>query len=285
MAVIVETANAKINLTLDVTGQRPDGYHDLCMVMQSVSLSDTLRMEILEGDALLVSTNLHYLPENEKNLAAIAAVRYFEAACLPRPGIRIAIEKRIPVCAGLGGGSSDAAAVLRALNARYGALTPQALLDAGAKVGSDVPYCIGGGTMLAEGKGELLTRLPPLLPCHVVLCKPDFSVSTPVLFSKLNCVRIRCRPDTAGMTAALSAGDLAGVARRMFNVFEGVLEPKRHEELQAIRAVLIDGGALGVSMSGTGPTLVGLYDDRKAAEGAYLRLKSRYKDSFLARSV
>lgn len=285
MSAFVETANAKINLTLDVTGERPDGYHDLCMVMQSVTLCDTLQIMIREGTRLEVQTTNRYIPKNDKNLAAAAAVQYFRNAGIPRPGLSIFIEKNIPVCAGLGGGSSDGAAVLRVLNARYGALTSEQLLETGAQVGSDVPYCIAGGTMLAQGKGELLSALAPLPPCYVVICKPDFPISTPILFSKINCTKLRCRPDTGGMISALEEGDLSGVARRVYNVFEDVIEPKRREELKAIRTVMIDSGALGVSMSGTGPSMFGLFDRRESAEKAQKRLLKRYKESFLTRSV
>ena len=212
-------AYAKLNLTLDVLGKRPDGYHDMRMIMQSVALADTLTLEETDTGALRVGTNLHFLPNNEKNLAAQAALRWWEARGQLPKGLDITIEKRVPVCAGMAGGSSDAAAVLRALNQLEGA--PMSLLElarVGERVGSDVPYCVVGGTALAEGRGEVLTPLPPLPKCWVVLCKPEFSISTPALFAKIDSVRLRCRPDTQGAIAALEAGDLAGVARRMYNV-------------------------------------------------------------------
>ena len=159
-------AHAKLNLTLDVLGRRPDGYHDMRMVMQSVELADVLEVTPAEGGALRVRTNLYFLPNNEKNLAAQAALRWWEAGCAPRRGLDIAIEKHIPVCAGLAGGSSDAAAVLRALNElRETPLSPVELARLGERVGSDVPYCVLGGTALAEGRGEVLTPLPPLPKC------------------------------------------------------------------------------------------------------------------------
>lgn len=278
-------AYAKLNLTLDVTARRPDGYHDLCMVMQTVSLKDTIWVRQAEAPGIRVRTDAAYLPDDDKNLAGVAARRYFEAAGLPAPGLEIQIEKRIPVCAGMGGGSSDGAAVLRVLNEAYGALSSQTLQKVGESVGSDVPYCICGGTMLAEGKGERLETLPPLPPCHFVICKPEFSISTPLLFSRLRVDKIRCRPDTAGVIAALKAGDLGGVARRMYNVFEPILETNRREVLSQIRSVLLDHGALGVSMSGTGPTMFGLFSELHQAETAFQALKPQYRDCFLAQSV
>jgi 4-diphosphocytidyl-2-C-methyl-D-erythritol kinase len=280
-----ERAFAKLNLTLDVTARRPDGYHDLCMVMQTVELCDTITLRETGNGAMRIHTDVPYLPDDHKNLAAVAARRYFEAAALPFPGLEIQIQKQIPVCAGMGGGSSDGAAVLRALNAQYGALSLRQLQQVGESVGSDVPYCICGGTVLAEGKGERLRPLPSLPPCFFVICKPKFSISTPTLFSKLRVDKIRCRPDTAGVLAALEAGDLGGVARRVYNVFESFLEPKRQEELAHIRAVMIDSGALGVSMSGTGPTMFGLYAARQEAETAFQILKKQYTDCFFTRSV
>ena len=201
-------------------------------------------------------------------------------------GLDIRIEKHIPVCAGLGGGSSDAAAVLRALNEMEDAcLAPESVAGIGALVGSDVPYCVIGGTALAEGRGEILTPLPPLPKCWAVLCKPEFSISTPALFAKIDSVRLRCRPDTQGAVAALRAGDLVGVARRMYNVFEDALPSHRRGRVTDIKNVLIQCGALGASMSGTGPTVFGLFDDEGAAQEARERLSSFDGEVFLAQTV
>ncbi len=294
-------AHAKLNLTLDVLGRRPDGYHDLRMIMQSIDLADILELDYNDTKELRVSTDLHFLPNNEKNLAAQAALRWYECKVSQEPGrwdmedlkrsfnfngLDITIEKHIPVCAGLGGGSSDAAAVLRALNEMEGAcLGPEAVAEIGALVGSDVPYCVIGGTALAEGRGEILTPLPPLPQCWVVLCKPEFSISTPALFAKIDSVRLRCRPDTQGAVAALRAGDLVGVARRMYNVFEDALPSHRRGRVTDIKNVLIQCGALGASMSGTGPTVFGLFDDEGAAQEARERLSSFDGEVFLAQTV
>lgn len=279
-------ARAKLNLTLDVLGKRPDGYHDLKMVMQSVALADTLMVETGTGEGLEVRTDLSFLPNNEKNLAAAAALAFQTVTGRDLGGVAIAIEKRIPVCAGMGGGSSDAAAVLRSLERMLG--TGQdlaALARIGERVGSDVPYCVLGGTALAEGRGEVLTPLSALPHCHVVICKPAFSISTPELFRAVDGVRLRCRPDTDGVLAALEAGDLGGVARRMYNVFEDVLPSRQRTEVAAIRSALVQHGALGANMSGTGPTVFGLFDDADRARSAWEELRQTYRDVFLTETV
>ncbi len=279
-------AHAKLNLTLDVLGRRPDGYHDLRMVMQSVALADVLTLEESGDGELRVRTNLHFLPNNEKNLAAQAALRWWETRGQVPRGLEITIEKSVPVCAGMAGGSSDAAAVLRALNQMEGApLSLREVAKIGERVGSDVPYCILGGTALAEGRGEILTPLPPLPQCWAVLCKPEFSISTPALFAKIDSVRLRCRPDTQGVIAALEAGDLHGVARRMYNVFEDALPERQRARVSDIKNVLIQCGALGASMSGTGPTAFGLFDDEGLAREARERLADWGGEVFLTQTV
>lgn len=281
-----EPAYAKLNLSLDILGRRSDGYHDMRMVMQSVTLRDTVTLEERGDGALSISTSLPFLPCDESNIAAKAARRFFAVTGLPFPGLDIDIRKSIPVCAGMAGGSSDAAAVLRALNRWAGEPLPQgALMAAGALVGSDVPYCVLGGTALAEGRGERLTALAALPPCWVVVCKPDFSVSTPELFAQIDRVKLRRRPDTAGMLEALEHGDLAGAARRMYNVFEDVLPERRRNTVAAIKNTLIQWGALGATMSGTGPTAFGLFDREEQARLAWEALRSEYRDTFLTHTV
>lgn len=279
-------AFAKLNLTLDILGKREDGYHDLRMVMQSITLADTLTLEENQGEGLRVSANLRFLPTGEKNLAAAAALRFWEALGREQEDLDIRIEKRIPVCAGMAGGSSDAAAVLRALNQRAGdPFSPKELARLGERVGSDVPYCVLGGTALAEGRGEVLTPLPPLPRCWVVACKPDFPISTPELFAQADRVKLRRRPDTAGLVAALEAGDLGGVARRMYNVFEDVLPARLYTRVAEIKNDLIQCGALGANMSGSGPTAFGLFDRLEAAQEARACLTQRYRDTFLCETV
>ena len=279
-------AFAKLNLTLDILGKREDGYHDLRMVMQSITLADTLTLEENRGEGLRVSANLRFLPTGEKNLAAAAALRFWEALGREPENLDIRIEKRIPVCAGMAGGSSDAAAVLRALNQRAGdPFSPKELARLGERVGSDVPYCVLGGTALAEGRGEVLTPLAPLPRCWVVACKPDFPISTPELFAQADRVKLRRRPDTAGLVAALEAGDLGGVARRMYNVFEDVLPARLYTRVAEIKNDLIQCGALGANMSGSGPTAFGLFDRLEAAQEARACLAQRYRDTFLCETV
>ena len=286
MAVMEVHAYAKLNLSLDVLEKRPDGYHEMKMVMQTVTLQDRISLETGTGAPLQMRSNLGFLPTDEHNLAAAAALALCRETGSDPAGLSIRLDKRIPVCAGMAGGSADAAAVLRGLNELLGLNLPQQRLEEiGSLVGSDVPYCVGGGTALAEGRGEVLTPLPPLPNCHVVLCKPAFSVSTPELFKALDGCRIRRRPDTAGLIDALAAKDLPGVARRMYNVFEDVLPQRRYQEICSIKNTLIQHGALGASMSGTGPTVFGLFDQIDGAEHAYAALRQQYQETFLVETA
>ncbi len=285
MSTIQEPAFAKLNLTLDVLGLRPDRYHEMEMVMQSVTLCDQLTLAPQEGRTT-ARTNLSFLPTGDKNLAVMAANHFYQALGIPPKHFDIHIEKHIPVCAGLAGGSSDGSAVLRALNRLEGSpFTPLQLAEIGEKFGSDVPYCVVGGTALAKGRGEVLSPLPPCPHCWVVLCKPPFPVSTPELFSRIDSTKITCRPDTVGMIAALEAGDLGGVAHRLFNVFEGALPRSQHQTVEEIKSALIQLGALGSTMSGSGPTVFGLFDDQQRAKIAYDTLRQSYQETFLAETV
>lgn len=280
-----ERAWAKINLTLDVTGKRADGYHDMAMVMETVELCDILRFSH-EGQGLQVRSNLNFLPEDAGNLAAIAARQFEKATGRSVEPLTIEIEKHIPVCAGTAGGSSDAAAVLRYLNrAMETHLSREELEEMGAPIGSDVPYCVAGGTALAQGRGERLTNLPRLPRCGFVLCKPAFSISTPALFAQLDRCKLSRHPDTQGVRQALAAGDLAGVARRLYNVFEDVLLPRQRRAVEEIKHALIDGGALGAAMTGTGPTVFGLFADDDRASATAERLRESYPDTFFCHNV
>lgn len=279
-------ARAKLNLTLDVLGKRPDGYHDLKMVMQSITLADDLTLEDNGTGEIRVRSNLAFLPGGDKNLAVKAALCFYQTLGREPRGLDISLDKHVPVCAGMAGGSSDAAAVLRALNGLEGQpFTWEELARVGEQVGSDVPYCVLGCTALAEGRGERLTPLPSLPQCWVVVCKPDFPISTPELFAKIDGCKVRRRPDTDGVLAALEAGDLAGVARRMYNVFEDVLPERQRARVADIKNTLIQHGALGANMSGTGPTAFGLFTEEKAAKAAFDLLSQHYKETFLARTV
>lgn len=286
MPSVVVRAPAKLNLTLDVLGKREDGYHEMKMVMQSVSLSDTLTLTQEEGEGIFLSANLGFLPLDGRNLAFKAAQELQRSTGVKLGRLSIEMKKQIPVCAGTAGGSSDAAAVLRGLNELLGlGLSIDELAEIGKKVGSDVPYCVLGGTALAEGRGERITPLLALPACHVVMVKPDFPVSTPQLFAKLGERKVRCHPDTAGMLTAIERGDLNAVAHRLYNVFEEVLPPKRRERVEELKRALLDGGALGSCMTGTGPTVFGIFDRQDLAEQTHRNLKKHIRETFLVQTI
>ncbi len=281
----VEYAYAKLNLALDILRKREDGYHDLRMVMQSIDLADEVSISPRPELGMTVYTDLPYLPKDEGNIAAKAASRFFAVSGLPPVGLSIGIKKRIPVCAGMAGGSSDGAAVLRVLRRMYAPDMPEErLAEIGALVGSDVPFCVHGGAMLAEGRGECLSPLPSLPPCWLVVCKPAYSVSTPELFSKVQVKKLRCHPDIPGMAAALEQGDLEGVARRLYNVFEDVL-PRKYHQIFEIKSTLLGLGAMAASMTGSGPTVFGLFRDHSPAVQAVEVLTAQYPSVYLCRPL
>lgn len=281
-----EKAYAKLNLTLDVLGQRADGYHELRMIMQSVSLCDEVTLTLEEGTGVQLCTDWGFLPTDGKNIAVSAANAFARATGVSVDGLRIQLKKNIPVCAGTAGGSSDGAAVLRGLNRLFDTkLTLAQLAKIGEQVGSDVPYCVVGGTMLAEGRGEILNALPDLPHCWIVMCKPTFSISTPELFHRIDSVKVRCRPDTQGMLNALEQQNLCSIARQMYNVFEDVLPANRSAVIREIRNTMIQGGALGSCLSGTGPTTFGIFDDEATAQAVVQTLSATYKDVFLTEPV
>ena len=259
-----EQAYAKLNISLDVGEKRADGYHEMVMVMQSVSLCDELTLSS-GGEGVRARSNLRYVPNDDRNLAVRAVKRYLEAAGRADEGWEIALRKHIPVGSGMGGGSADAAAVLRALDAASDApLGREALTKLAAEIGSDVAFCLAGGTALATGRGEQLQPLSPMPPCHFVIVKPHFSISTPELFRALDRTPPRVHPDTAGLLAALEAGDLPVLCRRMYNVFEDV-DDRRMRSIRQLKGQLLDGGALGAVMTGTGSAVFGVFSDADAA--------------------
>lgn len=282
MSAVTVPARAKLNLSLDVLGKRPDGFHDLRMVMLSCSLADDVTVEEASAGDYVAHTNRTYIPTGDKNVAVKAARAYY-AALGREGGAHIKITKRIPVCAGLGGGSSDAAAVLRALNElNGGALDDERLYAAAMEAGSDVPYCLMGGAALAEGRGEKLTALPALPRTHVVICMPYFSCSTPELFGRIDARRGRCHPDTNGIIDAITRGDVRGVAQRMYNVFEDVLDARASRTVNSLKFQLLDSGALGAAMSGSGSAVFGLFPDEASARAAYSEVKANCREVFLA---
>lgn len=283
MTEIREKAYAKLNISLDVTGKREDGYHDMVMVMQTVSLCDDIRIRLGGRGAVCASSNLHYIPGDERNLAVRAAVCYLEAVGDGGREVQIEIKKNIPVGAGMAGGSSDAAAVLRGMNALYShRLSIRQLEEIAGKVGSDVAFCVAGGTALAQGRGERLTALPPIPDCFFVICKPEFSISTPELFKKLDGVVLRRHPDTAGLLQALEQGNLGQICRRMYNVFEDV-DDRRMRKISEIKSCLLDYGALGAIMTGTGSAVFGVFSGAASAQNALRALSGEYKFCCLAK--
>lgn len=283
MKEITLKSRAKINITLDVTSKREDGYHLVKMIMQTIDLADDVTVRTGVGGNISIKNNLPYLPRDNRNLAYRAAELFFSHTGLGNDGVFINIHKRIPVAAGLAGGSTNGAAVLKALNTLYNTnLSIETLMDIGLKLGADVPYCICGGTMLAEGIGEILTKLSPMPECTVVLCKPPFSVSTAMVYSKLNCAKLQERPDTAGVIYALATNDYSGIVHRMYNVMEDVTGGM-HREIGEIKKVLLDCGADGAVMSGSGPSTFGLFSNQENAQKAYSMLKAVYKDTFITK--
>ena len=237
MTTLFEPAYAKLNLTLDVLGKREDGYHDIRSVMQTVSIRDDIEIDIGTGKPWSLKCDREGIPCDERNLAWKAAKVYCEALNKDPGGIEIRITKRIPSEAGMGGGSADAAAVLRALNDHYGnPLSILALAELGAQVGSDVPFCVVGGTCMCEGRGERLRKLPDMPDCIFVVVKPEFSVSTPELYRKIDKVEIPKHPNNQAMESALLAGDLGKVAENVYNVFDPVVTAE-HLELNYIKSI------------------------------------------------
>lgn len=282
-------ARAKINLTLDVAGRREDGYHTVQMVMQSVGLHDDISIVVTHGEkkprGILLSCNLPYLPLDESNLAYRAAELFYAHTGTLLETCEIHIEKRIPIAAGLAGGSTDAAAVLRGLNTLHETgLTDDELCEMGLKLGADIPYCLRGGTMLAEGIGEQLTALKPMPHCWVVLCKPPFAAFTKEVYTAIDAIELKNRPDTQGMLRAIEQGDFAGICSRLSNVMEDVIVAKRRQ-VGEIKAFLAENGADGTLMSGSGPTVFGLFSDEGRAKTAAKMLSHRFADTFLTEIV
>lgn len=278
-------AYAKLNLCLDVGGKLENGYHEIATVMQSIDLYDDIEICFNQGTEISAQSNLCYLPKGDKNIAVKAVRLFFEASGISPCGCEIRIHKRIPVCAGMAGGSTDGAAVLRALNTEFSAgMTQKELEKLSEKLGSDVPYCVSGGTKLCTGRGEIMEDLKPLPRCWAVVCKPPFPISTAELFNVADSVPIKHRPDLDGILKAIEQGCLKSVAHRMYNVFEDMLPP-RCSEIGVIKSKLLDLGALGASMTGTGSAVFGLFDDTSAAEKAFISLKKQYQECFLTKTL
>lgn len=272
-----EKAYAKLNLSLDVTSCRDDGYHDMLMVMQTVSLCDDVSVRFNDSGKIKASCNLPFIPCDERNLAVKAAIKYLEAIGESSQGLDIDLQKNIPVGAGMAGGSSNAAAVLRALNRLYSnRLSVAELEEIAGSVGSDVAFCVAGGTSLAKGRGEILTELKAMPDCYIVICKPEFSISTPELFKKLDSSPMRHHPDTQGILQALEDGELRELCMRMYNVFEDV-DDRRMRTVAEIKGTLLDHGAMGAIMTGTGSAVFGIFSAEEQAMAAKNELNKEHK--------
>jgi 4-diphosphocytidyl-2-C-methyl-D-erythritol kinase len=269
-----------------------NGYHYLKTIMQSIGLYDEVSVECMrseneihENKIRVTNIGCPFLPNDERNLAGKAAKAFFDFSKITGYDVKINISKNIPVCAGLGGGSANGASVLRILNKMFKTdLDALTLIKLGNLVGSDVPFCIFGGTKLAEGRGDILTDISPLPSCFIVLCKPFFSCSTPELFKRVDCRKIKIRPDTQGIISALDDRDIYGVTRHIYNVFEDFL-PRGIGDVEEIKYIMLDNNALGSLMTGSGPTVFGIFNSESNAESAYNALKQDYKECFITKPV
>lgn len=285
MTTLYEGAFAKINLTLDVLGRREDGYHDLSSIMQTVSIRDDIELDIGTGKPWKLTCDKDFVPCDSNNLAWKAAEAFFKATGMDPDGLEIRITKRIPAQAGLGGGSADAAAVLRALNRHYGApMSILALAELGALVGSDVPFCVLCGTALVEGRGERIRKLADMPDCCIVVCKPNFSCSTAELYAKLDASTIGKRPDNTAMQSALLAGDLLGVAQNLCNVFDPVVT-QEHLELNYIKSIFNSYGSIGQQMTGSGSAVFAIVENFEYAAVICNMLKGNYEQVYICKPV
>ncbi len=279
-------APAKINLTLDIVGKRPDGYHDVAMVMQAVSLYDTVTVETLDGagDTIAVSCPAYpEVPADESNIVCKAARAFYQATGVAPVPLQIGIDKRIPTQAGLAGGSSDGAAVVLALNQLFSTrLKMEEMADICSRFGSDVPFCLLGGTMLATGTGTTLKKLRALPDCHIVICKPELSVSTAAAYAACDAREPKGFLYTDELIKRLYSRDIRGLSTCLYNEFEQVMELP---EINEIKRLMLSCKALGSSMSGSGSAVFAIFLNRKKAEACVEILKERYLKVFLAQPV
>ncbi|MFI3171527.1 MAG: 4-(cytidine 5'-diphospho)-2-C-methyl-D-erythritol kinase [Eubacteriales bacterium] len=274
MQFIELKALAKINLGLDVLGKRENGYHDVRMVMQTIYLCDDVKIEKRKEEKVSIESNLFYLPSNENNIAYKAAQMLREEFHITE-GVHITLKKRIPVAAGLAGGSSNAAAVLFGMNRLFDLkLSQEELKERGVKLGADVPYCIMRGTVLAEGIGEELTPLASMPKCYVLIAKPGISVSTKMVYEALDSSAIIEHPDIDGIIAGLEADDLYAVAEKMGNVLEQVTITD-YPVIERIKQIMKNHGALNAMMSGSGPTVFGIFEKQQDAKNALKAIKNK----------
>ena len=273
-------ALAKINLGLDVVRRREDGYHEVRMIMQTIHLYDRLDIKRTKESGIQIQTNLSFLPVNENNLIYKAAKLLMDEFSIT-DGVSVKLDKRIPVAAGMAGGSTDAAAMLFGMNRLFSlGLTKRQLMERGVQIGADVPYCIMRGTALAEGIGEELSQLPPMVKCPVLIAKPSISVSTKFVYQNLKLDDTTVHPDIDLLIEDIKAKNLYDIAAHMGNVLETVTIPN-YPVIDEIKKHMLSNGAVGAMMSGSGPTVFGLFDDEDTAKKAYKAMRS----SHLARQV
>lgn len=266
-------ARAKINITLDVLNRREDGYHNVKMIMQTLNLYDDIAISKYNEGQIKINANLRWLPINEKNLAYKAAKLIIDNYNVSS-GVYIDIHKRIPVAAGLAGGSSDAAAVLVGMNKLFNLNIPiDELMKLGKKIGADVPYCIIRGTVLAEGIGEVLTPLPPFPKCYVLLAKPGIRVSTPWVYQNLDLNNVVKHPDTDLVINYIKQNNIKEISNNILNVLE-MVTTKKYPVIDQIKNIMIDNGAMGAMMSGSGPTVFGIYKDKQKAKDTLRELRN-----------
>ncbi|OUS70965.1 4-(cytidine 5'-diphospho)-2-C-methyl-D-erythritol kinase [Paenibacillus sp. MY03] len=281
---IYEKAPAKINLLLDVLRKRGDGYHEVEMIMTMVDLADRLEMEELPRDAIIISSQVGYIPLDEKNLAFQAA-RLIKERYDVRKGVYIHLDKKIPVAAGLAGGSSDAAAALRGLNRLWGlGISEDELCDLGAELGSDVPFCVTGGTAIARGRGEKLEHISPPPQCWVVLAKPPINVSTADVYGRLRANELKDHPSIEFMRGALARGSFHDMCEGLGNVLENVTL-ELYPEVRQLKESMLRLGADGVLMSGSGPTVFGLVSKQAKLPRIYNGLRGYCKEVYVVRML
>ena len=270
MEAVTLQAYAKINLGLDVLRKRPDGYHEVKMIMQSISLADTLELKKLPEETIRLINGAEQdnpeVPMDKTNLI-YQAIDLIKQKYAISEGIEATLTKRIPVAAGMAGGSTDAAAALKGMNQLFAlGLSEQELCELGVTLGADIPYCIMGGTALSEGIGERLTPLPPMPDCWILIAKPPICVSTRFVYGNLKANELTAHPDIDGMTEAIKHNDLHGITSRLENVLETVTIPA-HPEIAVIKDKMLDYGAMQALMSGSGPTVFGIFaEEEQAAE-------------------
>lgn len=269
-------AYAKINLLLDIINKRNDGYHDLFMIMQSINLYDTVTVTETKTRKITITCNIDDIPLDEHNIAYKAAAQFFKDTKIKNKGINIDIVKRIPHAAGMAGGSADGAGVLVALNKLTGAdLSIDELCKIGVKIGADVPFCIKGGTLLAQGIGDILNKVKPLRKCFILIAKPDCSVNTAYAYRRFDECGKAHTPDKLGMLYAMQSRDLKSIAKKMENVFEQFIAVDNKVE---IKSIMRNHNALGVCMSGSGPTVFGIFENKEDANNALNEIKPLVKD-------